>query len=250
MSLQEKLRQLFLLDQQLRGMRSRLDGAMDRLKMQRKKHEQLTRQQAELNEQLKAAQVKATAAEKQSAEVEERVDHLRTQMNSVKNNKEYSALLIEVNTLKIDKSKMEDEALEQLGKVEQLKREMEAINLEIASREKLVAGADGEVTACRAELGQQLDELTAKRNQAEEEVPLDARSIFKRVAIIHDGEAMAHIVEEDRRNMEYSCSGCYMQLPIERVNALMRKQDEVVICPSCGRILYLEPDLKAAISSK
>lgn len=250
MSVQEKLRSLFLLDSQLRGIRSRLDAAINRLGKQKGKLEQLERQRSELAEQLKQNQVKSASLEMQVAEVDARVTTLRTQMNSVKNNKEYSALLIEVNTLKLEKGKVEEQTLEQMSKVEQLKQEATDLDARAAEQAKLVGVAESEVAQCRAELGQQLDDLTARRNQAEQEVPPEARAIFNKLCDIHEGEALAVVGEESRRHMEYTCGGCYMLLPVERVNALMRRPDDVICCPSCGRILYMEEELKASFTAK
>ncbi|MCX5658166.1 MAG: hypothetical protein NTW19_00405 [Planctomycetota bacterium] len=248
MPLQEDLRQLFLLDQQLRGMRSRLDSATTRHQRQLKKLEQSNRQKSELADQYKQAQVKVTGLEKQAAEIEQRITTLREQMNTVKNHKEYQALVVEVNTIKVEKGKSEDQALEHMTKAETLKNELDAITADVLAQEKLVVVAENEVKTCRAELGKQLDELTAKRDLAAQELPTDVRVTFERIAVLHDGDAMAHIILEDRKNMEYSCSGCYMQQPIERVSALMSRGSQITCCASCGRILYLEPELKEAIS--
>lgn len=250
MSLQEDLRQLFLLDQQLRGMRARLDSATTRLQRQQKKLEQQNRQKSEITDQHRQAQVKVTSLEKQAAEIEQRVATLREQMNTVKNHKEYQALVVEVNTIKLEKSKAEDLTIEHMTKVEQFKKDLEAITAEAAAQAKLVAAAENDVATCRAELGQQLDELTLKRDQAAQGLPADARANFERIALIHDGDAMAILVLEDRKNMEYSCSGCYMQQPLERISALVSRGDQVTCCASCGRILYLEPELKDTIASK
>ena len=116
MSQIEKLRELFLLDKQVRGMTTRLDVATNRLGAQRTRLTQFQQQHTEMEDQIKHARVKASELEKQANEIEERIERQRELMNSVKNNKEYSALLIEVNTLKIDKDKAEEEALEQMAR--------------------------------------------------------------------------------------------------------------------------------------
>ncbi|MCC7192973.1 MAG: hypothetical protein IT444_09360 [Phycisphaeraceae bacterium] len=249
MSLQQKLRDLFILDSQLRGMRTRLDGSTKRLEKQKTKLDLIERQRAELADQIKQNSVKASALEKQVKDVDLRVETLRAQMNSVKNNKEYSALLIEVNTLKLDKGKLEDQALEQMTKVDQLKGQAGELDGKAEEQQKLVVIAESEVNKSREELGTQLDELTAKRDAAEQEVPVEVRIQFNRLSEIHEGEALAPVTEESRRNMEYNCGGCYMGLPVERVNALMRRPDDLVLCPSCGRILYMEEDLKASFTT-
>jgi len=250
MSLHENLRKLFVLDQQVRGMRKRLDSATGRLNALQAALEQYNQQCDELREQFKHSQAKASTLENQSNDIEQRIEHLREQMQSVKNNKEYSAVLLEVNTLKIDKGKIEDEALEQLSNVDRLKEEVQEIETRVTNQKKLVDGAQSEIEICRSEIGQELDELTAKRATAEQQIPEAVRAQFNRMAHIYEGEAMAEVIEESRRNKEYTCGGCYLSLPVERVNAVMIPDEQVVFCPSCGRILYIDQQLKASISSK
>jgi len=250
MSLQEKLRRLFLLDQQVRGFQGRLDTATGRLAAQQAKLDQLNQQHDELHTQLKHTQAKASGLENQVNDVDQRIERLRQQMQMVKSNKEYSAVLIEVNTLKIDKSKLEDDALEQLNEVDRLNEASQEIQTQIGAQNKLVAGAESDVQACRADIGQELNELNAQRTEAENEVPNDTKVVFNRMADMHEGEAMATVIQESRRNMEYTCGGCYMSIPVERVNTLMTLQDQMVLCPNCSRILYLDQDLKASIGCK
>lgn len=250
MSLQEQMRALYLLDQEVRGLRSRLDAAIRRQQAQQNKLEQHQRQYAELEEQIRLGQAKAGALELQVKAAEDKIAKLREQMNTVKSNKEYSALLVEVNTLKVDKSKLEDEALARMGEVDALKQHLEQVEEKIQQQQKLVDLAAAEVASARAEVGQRLEEVTAQRDAAADQVPQEARALFNRLAQNYEGEAMAPVEEADRRRMEYNCGGCYMSLPIERVNALMMKPDDLVTCPNCGRILYLDQELKSAINSK
>jgi len=80
-------------------------------------------------------------------------------------------------------------------------------------------------------------------------VPAEALHVFDRLAETYEGEAMAPVIEEDRRRMEYICGGCYMQIPVEKVNLLI-SSDELVRCSSCARILYVESALKQAMGAK
>jgi uncharacterized protein len=248
MALQEKMHELFLLDQQVRGLRSRVDAAEGRLRSHSVKLEQLERQHQELVGQYKHVQVLAADLENQVQSAEQRINHLREQMNSVKSNKEYSALLIEVSTLKNERGKLEEQALVEMERQERIKEEVEALHQRVLEQQKTVEVARQEVGAAQAEVRERLDEVSSQRDQAEKNVPLEARTLFRRLADIHDGEALATVVEENRRHMEYSCGGCYMSIPIERVNTLMMRPDEMSCCPSCGRILYMDQELRATFA--
>jgi hypothetical protein len=250
MSLNLKLRDLFLLDQQMRGLQSRLDAALARQKAQQTKLDRFHQQRSELTDQHKQTQAKAAGFEHQVQDVETRIARYREQMNSVKSNKEYSALLIEVNTLKLDKAKFEEQALEQMGKVEALAADVKQVGDKAAEQQKLLGVAEAEVVACRNEVQAQLNDVTRRREEAAQQVPAEALATFNRLAHIHDGEAMAPVIEESRRHLEYSCGGCYMSIPVERVNALTKAGSQVVCCTNCGRILYLEQELKESMGIK
>ncbi len=249
-SLQEKLYDLFLLDQQVRGLRTRLDAATRRLTLQDKKLGQLRQQQAELADQFKHAQAEVSTLEHQSNDAEERVTKLREQMNSVRNNKEYSAMLVEVNTLKDEKSKLEDQALAKMSTSDDLKQRLEDVKTQADTQAKLVESAKTEVINAKNEVGVQLNDATEKREAAASLIPADILATFERLADHYDGETMGQIEEQDRRRREYTCNGCYMELPIERVNAVMVKPDTLVTCPSCNRFLYIKQELKAEIGAK
>ncbi|MEX2545827.1 MAG: C4-type zinc ribbon domain-containing protein [Phycisphaeraceae bacterium] len=250
MSLQEQLRELYRLDQQVRGLRGRLDAAERRQRAQRERLEQLQQQHQELANQLRHHRAEAHQLEQQAAGLDERIASLRERMNTARSNKEYSATLVEVNTLKGDKSKLEDQALEQMGEVEALQQRVTDVEQRVADQQKLVVSAEREVETAREEVGQRLDQATAERDTAAGQVPPAAKTVFDRLIHSYEGEALAEVHEQDRRRMEYTCEGCYMSLPIERVNALLSQPNQVVTCSNCGRILYMNQELRGAIQSK
>lgn len=250
MPLQDQLRELFKLDQRVRGLRTRLDVALTREKAQKAKLTQLTQQRDELATQLKQIKVKAAESEKQVNEIDERITRLREQMNSVSNNKEYSALLIEVSTIKNEKGKIEEEALGHMSQVDLLTTSFNTAEEKVVEQKKILELATADVAARQEEVGQQLEEATKDRDAALVNIPEDAQNQFNRQASIHDGDALASIIEENRRHMEYSCGGCYIGLPIERVSTTLSQQDNIVNCPSCGRILYVEKELRESIAPK
>lgn len=250
MSLQRKLHEFYLLDSRVRGLEQGLQAAKRRQKAVQTKLDQLVRQQSELADQVKHAQAKANTFERQAQDLDERVAHLREQMTQVKNNKEYSALLVEVNTIKLDKGKVEEQALVQMTQVEDLTAQLGAVQEKLVEQRKLLAGALAEVQEHEAEVGQSLREASAERDQAAALIPLDLRQVFSRLAASYDGEAMAGVIEENRRTMEYTCGGCYMSIPAEKVNALYTKPEQITFCPNCGRALYLGEELKAGMGRK
>lgn len=244
MAVTNALRNLYLVDQQVRGLSSRLESAERHARAQQIKIEQLSLQVSQLIDQLHHTEAEATLLENEVNVVEEKIERHRQQMNSVKTNREYSALLVEVNTLKIDMGKLEDQTIQQLTQIDGLKAQLQELKAKLAEQERIKQMADQELTDQRAEVGDRLDQLKQERADAASQVPSEALTLFERSAVAHDGEAMAEVICDDRRRMEYSCGGCYMQIPVERVNLLARR-GEVIRCPSCARILYLAQETEA-----
>ncbi|MBB6431107.1 zinc ribbon domain-containing protein [Algisphaera agarilytica] len=250
MSVQDQLRELFTLDQQVRGLRSRVDAASRRLNAQRNKLEQLQRQASEINDQYMHAKASAGNLESDSQGVEERIEKIRKVMAGVRSNKEYSALLVEINTLKAEKDVIEGKALEQLGKVEELQATVDEIAGKVEAQSKLVAGAEKEVEEGQAEIADQLGDLEKERAVAAEPIDPETLALYNKLDEDTEGEALGEIEEQDRRRMEYTCGACFMSLPIQVVNATLTTNDKPVTCPNCGVILYAKTELKEALIPK
>lgn len=249
MPLQDQLYSYFELDQRVRAMRSRLDAATRRKDAQQRKLDQLKQAAAELGEQLKTAKAHASTLEGEAQAIEDRINTHRDKMNNATSNKEYSALLVEVNTLKADKSKLDDAQLESMGKAEILDAEAQALAEKVEAQSKLVANAVKEVDEAQSEVGDKLKELEAERDAAGEPLSDDIRKTFDRLSHTYDGEAMAEIIEQDRRRMEYTCGGCFTLLPVESVNALITRPDQVTTCGTCNRILYVGKELRESLAA-
>lgn len=249
MPLQDQLYSYFELDQRVRAMRSRLDAATRRKNAQQRKLEQLQQAAAELDQQLKTAKAHAATLETEADAIDARINAQRDKMNSVTSNKEYSALLVEVNTLKADKSKIDDAQLDSMTKADALDAEAQALNDKVDAQAKLVEGAAREVAEAQQEVGGKLEELESQRDTAGEPLSDEIRKTFDRLSHTYDGEAMAEIIEQDRRRMEYTCGGCFTLLPVESVNALITKPDQLTTCGTCNRILYVGSELRESLAS-
>jgi predicted nucleic acid-binding Zn-ribbon protein len=237
-------------DQQVRGLRSRVDGSARRLAAQQTKLEQFQRQAGEVHLQLKQTKASLANFESDASGVEQRIEKHRQSMANVRSNKEYAALLIEVNTLKAEKAGIEDKSLEFMTRVEELEGRFAEFNTKVQEQQKIVDGASKDVAEGKAEIADQLGKLTAERDEAAAPIPPAALSQYTRLADDYEGEAMAEVEEQDRRRMEYTCGACFMSLPIQVVNASLSTKDKPVVCSNCGRILYVSQQLKEALVPK
>ena len=241
--------QLFRADQALREAQERLDAAAKNVRLQERKV-------ADLSENLKQAQARLREQQAQGGQLDldiktrdAHIEKLRTQQQTAKNNKEYQTFLIEINTAKVDKNKVEDEAIRVMEAVEKTQAEVAGLTASVqAEKEKLAtlrAQSDTTVTQLQAEV----DALTPAREQAAAAVPPKAREAFQRLRDRFD-EPMSALAKPDRRVEEYLCTECNMSLVADVYNKL-HTRDDLVFCPSCRRILFIPEDLppQAAINT-
>lgn len=234
------------IESKLAQVRSRLRTRERAVKVQQSKINQLCRQWQELHDRHLAKRSHADELALIVQERDEQVAKLRTTLNTAKTNKEYAAILTQINTTKADNSRVEEDALTAMQQAEEIKAEAETLKQQIDSETQVLSEVERTSQAEIARLQEMLDELQANRDHAAKEVPAESLAAFNRIAGNYDGEAMAVIeVHGKKPPFDYTCGGCFMGLNAEHVNAL-RKYDQVRTCDNCGRILYLDMEIDTA----
>jgi predicted nucleic acid-binding Zn-ribbon protein len=229
---------LFEADRTLRDAQHKLEDAAHNVRIQERRVNDLT-------EKLRLAQHTQKDQQSKTAQLEldlkirdQQIEKLRNQQQQAKNNKEYQALLVELNTRKLDRGKVEEQTLALVDSTEKLKVESAALATHLeAEKEKLVA-MKAQVDDTLTKLQAEIDAVRPQREAAEAAVPPKARDIFNRLADRYDGEAMGGIDRPDRRKEEYLCTACNMDLVRDIYNKL-KSRDDVVFCPNCQRILFI-----------
>lgn len=170
---------------------------------------------------------------------EEAVARHREGLNRAKTNKEYAAILAAMNTEKADGTKQEGDLQKLLIESEELRAGQAELEKELSANRADMERAESLVAAYDREVKSDLQKLTASRVELAARVPPAALAIFTKIAERHEGEALAAVIKIHPKRDEYSCAGCNMTLTLDVVNFLMTR-DDIRICQSCGRILYLE----------
>ena len=168
----------------------------------------------------------------------------REELLRARTNKDYSAILTAINMEKADSAKIEKLAVEKLGGLESIQEQVNVRTQEQAEVRNRLEAARQDVEEFRVQTADQRTSLQQERDAAADALPPSAMATFTRVAERHDGEALAEIIRLHPKREEYACAGCNMQVPLDSVNTV-RLQDEIRLCPSCGRILCL-PGSEAA----
>jgi len=170
--------------------------------------------------------------EAQLQDLETKRSRYKGQLMEVKTNKEYTAMLHEIEGVEREIRGREDQVLGEMEQAEtlaaEIKREEGAFK-EAEERHRV----EGKVLDERARsLTEERSRLANDREAVAATVPEELLGLFQRVARLR-GTAVA----EARDGM---CQVCHLKLRLQ-MYAELKRNAEIVQCPGCNRILFYEP---------
>ncbi len=167
------------------------------------------------------------------------VSRLREHLNSIKTNREYAAVLAQLNSQKADATQLENRALQMMEGVEVRRKTVTEREAEEHTESARLADLQSHAQRTSQTFSDKLDALQRRRDAAAERLGRETVALFDRLSERYEGEALARIERTHPRRDEFTCGGCHMNLSAELANALMVR-DEMLTCKNCGRILYIE----------
>jgi len=183
---------------------------------------------------IKYDELKSRHAENESKikKINEGIVKTKERMLEVKNNKEYQALLKEIETAESSRGKIETEIislLEELDKLsilvkkddEILKQGRSKYDLERKAIEDDLNSIDTNVAT-----------LEQRRVDLQKDVPGELLVQYERVKKRNKGIGVTSVWKS-------VCNGCHMNIPAQLYNELQRS-DELLSCPNCNRIMYFQ----------
>jgi predicted nucleic acid-binding Zn-ribbon protein len=188
-----------------------------------------------LEEQVKAILLKQKDHEGELKAKEEAIIKADGQLSQLKTNKEYSTKLLEIESIKADKSQIEEKILIGFDQIEDARKAMEAEKVMVANAEKEFLAKKKAIDDVLAVADDQLRVKESQRNRLTPDVRPDILTRYERLVVNKDGLGIVPV----RNN---TCQGCFMHLTEQAVNKI-RINEELMSCDMCARILYLEDDL-------
>jgi predicted nucleic acid-binding Zn-ribbon protein len=165
------------------------------------------------------------------ASKEEGIKKLQTQLYQLKTNKEYQAMLEQINAAKADGSVIEDKILELFGQIDKIKSDIEQEKQRLQGEEKVLKEQKNKIEARLKEIDERLAQLEAQRKQIFPQIDAKILLQYERILLNRDGLAIASVKDN-------SCQGCNMFVPPQVIN-LIRMYERIITCEVCNRILYI-----------
>lgn len=246
MDVTRKLLKVFRVDQQIRGLQSRLRGAERFLKEQVRQLADIETTRTSIQGQLRQLKASVANLELETKQIDQHIEELRDRMNQAKTNKEYKALLTEVNTFKERRGALDDNELGHLDKVEKLEAQLAELESAHAERTKMREVAEQDRQKREDEIRDRLEELKRQRAELVSDVPRDALDVYERLLTERGEDAMAPLEVVDRKRHEYICGSSMMSVPMETAMSLL--SGKLTLSPNDGCILYLTEETADALA--
>ena len=156
----------------------------------------------------------------------------------VKNQREYAAVLKEIDTVKAQISGHEEAVLKNMEEIEKLKVDLDSRAAHIGEERQLVESESAQVRADSSAADEQILRCEEERQRIEAELPGDLVDSVRRVEEARQGIFLA---KADRE----MCTACFVRVR-PQVFQEIRQSLKIHSCASCRRFLYHEPTLRTA----
>lgn len=150
---------------------------------------------------------------------------------SVRNPKELGNIQLELELLKDQRSKLEDQLFEVLSRIESLETDHAAATSDLSRAQAAWEAEKRSLQEQAATLSAALTRAEARREAQKLTVPAVALHLYEDVRRRKGGVAVAHI-------QGAMCTGCRVTIP-EAIRRRAFQPDQLAQCPNCERILYV-----------
>lgn len=184
---------------------------------------------------LKKLQVDKKNKELDLSSKEEALQKAQAYLYQVKTNKEYQAQLTQIESIKADISRLEDQILEIMDKIEKEEKNFKEAKEKLTNEEKVFKEEEKRIKDEINDIETKIKDLEGKRKIFADEIDKNILARYEYLVNSRRGKAIAFIDDEH-------CSVCHIKVTAQKINeAKMYK--ELIFCESCARILCIKEDL-------
>jgi uncharacterized protein len=182
-------------------------------------------------------QVGRRAVEKDLAMIQARLSKFKDQLMEVKTNKEYQAMLKEIEAAQNEVRHLEDKILERMLEADDLAARAKEAEARLAADKQVIADERRQLEAETATLRRELEEATARRAAVAGQITPALVATYETVRA-RRGTAVVEVKGG-------YCTACHVRMRPQVANEL-RRNEIIFQCESCQRVLYFGLDAPGA----
>jgi len=228
----EKLIELQGIDTKLRDLNDLLGDLPSKVDELNQQEESIKNSLVENKERMKKLEVESHKGEVRIAEINDKVNKLKDQLFLVTNNKQYDALMHEMDHMKEERTTIETETFSFLEEKETLTESVETMESELGSLSNDLTVRREKLESAISDSAEEKSILEQQRSEQVNGIDLNTVSIYNRVFEARDGLAVVNLSGN-------GCGGCGAHIPMQKVTEV-RANTTIHRCDVCGRFLYSE----------
>ena len=197
----------------------------------------LERRRAESREELNKVKEALQTAQKNKRDRDkdleagiQKIEKLKSRTSDIKTNKEYTALLKEIETAEQEDKAIEDEILGLMEKIDAAAEQIAAAEKGATLEEAAIGAEQKQHEAVFSKRAEEIRILEQSRQEAASRLGPSVLAKYQKLVRTKSGAVVVEVRGE-------TCSGCHMSIP-PQVYVNVKKNDAIIGCPHCGRILY------------
>ena len=230
----QRLQELQVLDSRVAGLERKLEAIPGRIQAIRDALQQAKTGIEAIRAKLDGARKDIRTKEKELEYQAAQRKKLEAKLYEVKTNKEYSAVLAEIEGAKVEKDRLEEEVLGLMELQERLGREVVEGEARLRPHEAEARVQEAAAAEELRALEVDVEVARSERESVARDVPRDILVQYGRLLKVRAGLAVALVGSNG------ICSGCRVTLTPQRFNEV-RQSSQIIVCENCGRFLYYQP---------
>jgi predicted nucleic acid-binding Zn-ribbon protein len=167
--------------------------------------------------------------EGQVKDVKAHISKYKVQLNDVKTNKEYTALLHEIDGAKAKVDAFEEAIISEMLAADDIERTIRAAGEAFRQAEDVLRKEKEALLARKDRLEAQRDRIREARDARQESVPAEALALYQAIFHKRAGVVLSPVKGD-------FCSLCHMRIRPQVLEELM-SLSSLILCEACGRIL-------------
>ncbi len=170
----------------------------------------------------------------------QKIEKYSLQQFQTKKNEEFRALGNEIETCKKNIFELENQEIELMEQAEVAAKQVAEATKIYNEEKKRIDGQIADLAGREQNLKKELDELQSNRSELANVVEPGALSRYERL-LKNKGENVVVGINNG------VCGGCHMKFPTQIILSC-KKEEGIVTCPNCARILYYTRDMDLAVA--
>jgi len=238
----DKLIELQEIDNEIRQITLYLESTVPLIEEIDRKIEASSQVALVAKDKMAASQKKRRELEAQIKDFKSQIAKYKRQLNEVKTNKEYTALLKEIEESQQKVDHLEEEFIAAMLVEDDIQKEIREANQNFAAaREKFTKEKD-EIYQKKKEMEEKSQQLVRRKEGLLPLIPSDQLNLYLKIYRKKGHFALSSVRDD-------FCSLCHMRIRPQVLNEL-RDTRKLILCENCGRILYWKKESKAEEESK